>query len=79
MGVTSLPKTTVFRQSSDKQKLFNYRPILNHFFKSSNIWRNYKQERFMHSARLANTLLKDEESARHNHVLACNVAKFLPI
>ena len=26
----------------------------------------------MKFARLANTLLKDEESARDNHVLACN-------
>ena len=26
--------------------------------------------------RLANTLLKDEESARDNHVLACNFAKY---
>jgi len=30
-------------------------------------------------ARLANTLLKDEESARDNHVLACNFAKYSPI
>jgi len=29
--------------------------------------------------RLANTLLKDEESARDNDVLACNFAKYLPI
>ena len=29
-------------------------------------------------ARLANTLLKDEESARNNHVLACNFAKYSP-
>jgi len=28
---------------------------------------------------LANTLLKDEESARDNHVLACNFAKYSPI
>jgi len=27
-------------------------------------------------ARLANTLLKDEESARDNHVLACNCEIF---
>jgi len=41
----------------------------------------YKQERgcLMHFARLANTLLKDEESARDNHVLACNFAKYSPI
>jgi len=36
-------------------------------FKSVNTWQSYKQERccLMHFARLANTLLKDEESARH--------------
>jgi len=36
------------------------------FFKSVNIWQTYKQEHgcLMHFARLANTLLKDEESAR---------------
>jgi len=34
---------------------------------------------FVHFARLANTLLKDEESARHNHVLACNFAKYSTI
>jgi len=33
----------------------------------------------MHFAQVANTLLKDEESARDNHVLACNFAKYLPI
>ena len=48
---------------------------------SVNIWQSYKQEHGcrMHFARLANTLLKDEESARDNHVLACNYAKYLPI
>jgi len=46
-----------------------------------NIWQSYKQERacFMHFARLANTLLKDEESALDNHILACNFAKYSPI
>jgi len=41
------------------------------------ILQSYKQERgcLMHFARLANTLLKDEESARDNHVLAGNFAK----
>jgi len=41
-----------------------------------NIWQSYKQERgcLMHFARLANTLLKDEENARDNHVFACNFA-----
>jgi len=35
-----------------------------------------EQERIclVHFARLANTLLNDEESARVNHVLACNFA-----
>jgi len=33
----------------------------------------------MHFAGLANTLLKDKESARDNHVLACNFAKYSPI
>jgi len=35
------------------------------------------QERgcLMHFARLANTLLKDEEIARDNHVFDCNFAK----
>jgi len=49
--------------------------------KSVNIWQSYKQERdcLVHFARRANTRLKDEESARDNHVLACNFAKYLPI
>jgi len=33
----------------------------------------------MHFARLANILLNYEESARDNHVLACNFAKYSPI
>jgi len=33
----------------------------------------------MHLARLANTLLKDEESAQDNHVSAGNFAKYSPI
>jgi len=51
------------------------------FFKSVNIWQSYKQERgcLMHFARLANTLLKDEESARNSHVFACNFAKYSSI
>jgi len=50
-------------------------------FKSVNIWQSYKQERgcLVHFARLANTLLKDEESARDNHVLASNFTKYSPI
>jgi len=43
-----------------------------------NIWRSYEQERdcLMHLVRLANTLLKVDESARDNHVLARNFAKY---
>jgi len=46
-----------------------------------NIWQNCKQERgcLMHFARLANTLIKDEESAQDIHVLACNFAKYSSI
>jgi len=49
--------------------------------KSVNIWQSYKQERgcLVHFARLTNTLLKDEESAQGNHVLACDFAKYSPI
>jgi len=45
------------------------------------LWQNNKQERscLMHFAHLANILLKDEKSARDNHVLACDFAKYLPI
>ena len=35
-----------------------------------------KQFCLVHFACLANTLLKDEESARDNHVLTCNFAKY---
>jgi len=49
--------------------------------KSVNIWQSYKQERdcLVHFVRLANTLLEDWESARNNHVLDCNFAKYSPI
>jgi len=33
----------------------------------------------MHFVRLANTLLKDEESARENHVLAYNFSNYSPL
>jgi len=51
------------------------------FLKSVNMWQSYKQELgcLMHFARLTNTVLKDEESARDNDVLACNFAKYSPI
>jgi len=46
-----------------------------------NIWQSYKQERgcLMPFARLANTLLIGEESARDNNVRACNFAEESPI
>jgi len=45
------------------------------------MWRRYKQERdcLMYFVRLVNTLLNDGESARDNHLLACNFAKYSPI
>jgi len=45
------------------------------------IWLSYKQERgcLTHLACLANTLLKDEESARDNLVFAGKFAKYSPI
>jgi len=33
----------------------------------------------VHFVHLANTLLKDEDSAQDNHVLVCNFAKYSPI
>jgi len=44
------------------------------FFLNRSIWQSYKQERgwrgcLTHFAHLANTMLKDEESARDNHVM----------
>jgi len=46
-----------------------------------NIWQSYKEERdcIVHFVRLANKLLKGEESAGDNHFLAGNFAKHLPI
>jgi len=54
---------------------------MSEFFNRWTFGKCYKQERgcLMHFARLANTLLKDEESAQDNHVFACNFAKYLPI
>ena len=49
--------------------------------KSVNIWQSCKHERgcLVHFVSLATTLLKDEESAQYNHLLACNCAKYSPI
>ena len=46
-----------------------------------NIWHGYKQERgcLVRFVGLANTMLKDKESASDNHVLACNLAICSPI
>jgi len=43
------------------------------FLKPVNIWQSYEQEEgcLAHFVRLATTLIKDEESARDNHVLVC--------
>ena len=48
------------------------------FFKFVNIWQSCMQKRdcLVHFACLANALLKDEESARDNHVFACNLKFF---
>ena len=46
------------------------------FFKSVNTRQSC---RLMHFAHLANILLQDEGSEWDNHVLACNLAKYLPI
>jgi len=46
---------------------------------SVNIRQSYKQERGCLVHMLQCTLLKDEESARDNHVLAGNFGKYLPI
>jgi len=45
------------------------------FLKSVNIWQSYNHKRgcLMHFARLANTLLKDKESARDSHVKSVNI------
>jgi len=62
-------------------KRFIAESVSEFFSKSVNIWQSCKHERdcLMHFARLANTLLKDEESARNSHLPACNFAKYSPI
>ena len=65
----------VFNNQIKKGLLLSLR--VKNFLQSVNIWQSYKQERdcLVHFARLANTLLKDEESARDSHVPACTFAK----
>jgi len=58
--------------------------FLDKFLKSVNIWQSCKQERMVVSCTLRawptySVLLKDEESARDNHVFAGNFAKYSPI
>jgi len=51
------------------------------FFKSVNISQSYKQKRgcLMRFVHLATTLLSDGKSARSNHDVAYNFAKYSPI
>jgi len=51
-----------------KLRRFIVESVSEKIFYSVNIWQSYKQERgcLMHFGHLANTLLKDEESARDN-------------
>jgi len=65
----------VFNNQIKKGLLLSLR--VKKFLQSVNIWQSYKQERdcLVHFARLANTLLKDEESARDSHVPDCTFAK----
>jgi len=46
-----------------------------------NIWQSYKQKRdcLVHFLRLLAVCWPDAQSARDNHALACNFAKFSPI
>jgi len=52
---------------------FNF---LKTFFGPPFIWWYIERGCLMHFARLANTLLNNEESARDNHFLSCNFAKY---
>jgi len=63
------------------KKKFTAKSVGEKKIKLVDISQSYKQEhgRLMHFAFLAATLLKDEESARDNHVLAYNFAKYSPI
>ena len=51
------------------------------FFKSVNIWQNYKQERdyLVHVLRLLELWWPGAQSARDNNVLSCKFANYLPI
>ena len=51
------------------------------FFKSVNIWQSYKPERrcLVHFFRLLAVWWLGAQSARYNHLLACNFAKYSPI
>ena len=51
------------------------------FFKSVNIWQNYKQERdcLVHFLRLIAVCWPSAQSARDNHVFSCIFAKYSPI
>jgi len=49
--------------------------------KSANTWQSYKQERdcLVHFLRLLAACWSGVQSARDNHVLACNFGKYSPI
>jgi len=51
------------------------------FFKSVNIWQSYKLEcdYFVHFYRLLAVCWQGTQTARGNHVLDCNFAKYSPI
>jgi len=65
-----IKKKFIAESANEKKKL-----------KSVNIWQSYNEDCgcLMHFAHIANTLLTGEESARDNHAVACNFAKYSPI
>jgi len=76
--------TTTIVKSQPIYKIFFTGSFLDKFLKSVNIWQSCKQERMVVSCTLRawptySVLLKDEESARDNHVFAGNFAKYSPI
>ena len=55
------------------------RSAMSNFFSVSFFGYKLHARSLVQFARLADTLLKDEESARDNHALACNFARYSPI
>jgi len=54
-------------------------PLVDFFFKSVNVWQSYEQERgsLVHFFRLSAVCWPGVQSARDNHVLACNFTEYL--